>query len=71
MSTEELLAKIADHRTRRRDVAACYRAGIAPATCDRIDWKAVNGAILERWSLHALNWIKQEAWRTTEARRGQ
>ena len=33
------------------------------------DWSAVNHAILRRWSIAALRYIKARAWKLEEARR--
>jgi hypothetical protein len=30
------------------------------------DWPAINNAIAERWSWHAVNWIKRQAWKLAE-----
>jgi hypothetical protein len=56
---QTLLAEIADPGTSRRDVAQTYR--LAMASSERVDWRRVNEAIIERWSLHALEWIKTQA----------
>ena len=46
---------------KRNDVAATY--ALAITTMDEVDWPAVNQAILERWSMNALVYIKEKAWR--------
>lgn len=60
-----LLEEIADPRMKRADVAASY--ALALKTPDEVDWKKVNAAIIERWSLSALKWIKTRAWKTAES----
>ena len=60
--TETLLDRIADPKLRRRDIAFTYSLALIKAT-DLTDWRAVNGAIITRWSVSALRWIKKHAWR--------
>jgi hypothetical protein len=62
MTTEAILAVIADRDATRKSVATAYRAGLA--RIDEIDWPAVNKAILAKWSPSGLAWIKARAWRT-------
>jgi hypothetical protein len=56
----QLLEEIADPRMKRRDVAMTYRLALRSA--DRVDWRKVNTAIINRWSESALLWIKRFAW---------
>lgn len=58
---KQILGEIADKRMRRRDVAQSYSL-ILRDQRDQVDWAKINHAILERWSPHALNWIKEQAW---------
>lgn len=44
----------------RRAVAQTYRLAIQSS--EATDWAAVNAAIIERWSVSGLTWIKQQAW---------
>lgn len=57
-----LLQEIADEAFKRRDVAKTYHLALRSSERDRIDWKKVNRAIIERWSVSGLNWIKEQAW---------
>jgi len=57
-----LLREIADRGMKRRDVAQTYALALKSSEHDRIDWRAVNEAIITRWSPHALVWIKERAW---------
>lgn len=57
--TYTLLAEIWDPRFTRKDVAMTYR--LAMESSEETDWKAVNAAIITRWSLSALRWIKNQA----------
>lgn len=55
-----VLQLIEDKRVKRNDIARVYRNAIcynAP-----VDFKAINAAIIDRWSLSALEYIKNRAW---------
>lgn len=58
-----LLEEIANPQMRRRDVAMTYRLALKSA--DRVNWGTVNRAIISRWSVSALEWIKAEACKAT------
>lgn len=54
-----LLHQIAEPGARRLDVAKTYAMAVrSPAATD---WAAVNRAIIARWSVHALQFIKRAA----------
>lgn len=55
----QLLEEIADKRMTRRQVALTYRLALRQQ--DEVDWPAVNRAIIARWSLSALEFIKRTA----------
>jgi hypothetical protein len=57
--TETLLHEI-DSGATRREVAQTYALALRdlPST----NWARVNAAIVARWSVAALAWIKKEAW---------
>jgi hypothetical protein len=57
-----LLQEIGDKRMKRRDVAQTYALALKSSERDSIDWGKVNRAIIARWSMHALTWIKERAW---------
>lgn len=57
----QLLEEIADPMMTRRDVALTYAFALRDP--DRVDWPAVNGAIVNRWSMSALGYIKDVAWK--------
>ena len=59
-----ILAEIADPVFKRLDVAKTYRLAMIAAqkAGEKVDWAKVNAAIIERWSVSALNWIKEMAW---------
>lgn len=58
--------EIADRRMTRDDVALTYAFGLAQP--GEVDWPAVNQLILDRWSMAALRYIKDKAWRYVEQR---
>jgi hypothetical protein len=58
----QLLEEIADPAMKRRDVALTYGLALR-GDVDRVDWPKVNKAIIERWSVAALRWIKDFAWK--------
>lgn len=59
-----ILKEIANNKMKRLDIAQTYRilleekyrAGKEP------DWNRINAAIIERWSVSALIYIKEQAW---------
>ncbi len=46
---------------KRKDVAQTYALALRSSERIMIDWTRVNRAIMERWSVSALNWIKNKA----------
>lgn len=56
----QLLEEIADKSVTRRQVALTYR--LAFRDQDKVDWLTVNRAIVDRWSMSALDWIKKFAF---------
>ena len=57
-----LLEEIANPAMRRIDVAKTYRLILASGEQDRVNWRTVNTAVIDRWSESALDWIKKFAW---------
>ena len=57
--TNHLLREIAEPAMKRRDVAQSY--ALAMRSQETTDYARVNGAIIARWSLSALEYIKQQA----------
>jgi hypothetical protein len=58
-----LLEEIANPAMKRIDIAKTYRLILASGDQERVNWRTVNTAVIERWSESALEWIKREAWR--------
>ena len=54
--TNHLLHEIADRAMYRRDVAQSY--ALALRSSEVTDWATVNAAIIARWSLPALEYVK-------------
>ena len=58
-----LLEEVNDQRLHQRDVAATYALAMSTPG---VDWKRVNKAIIERWSLAGLQRVKTMAWKLRE-----
>ncbi len=58
--TTHILREITDLTMHRRDVAQSY--ALALRSSEVTDWAQVNAAIVARWSLSALEYIKYLAW---------
>lgn len=76
--TAACLTAIADSKETRdtlalvyaRAIRYCYEANESGGfATDRVDWSAVNGAILKRYKASGLNYIKKEAWKLAHAPR--
>lgn len=59
-----ILEEIAEKEATRDSIATTYAFGIRQKK--EIDWKKVNRAIIDRWSLSALKYIKEKAWRMNQ-----
>jgi hypothetical protein len=59
-----LLEEIANPAMRRLDVAKTYRLVLASGDQGRVNWRTVNTAIIDRWSVSTLEWIKTFAWKS-------
>lgn len=46
----------------RRVIAQTYTLALRKSKSSEVDWKRINEAIIERWSLSGLEWIKNQAW---------
>ncbi len=56
-----LLGEITRPEFTRNDVAKTYCLALRSSEVERVDWKKVNQAIIDRWSLSALKFIKERA----------
>jgi hypothetical protein len=63
-----MLAEIADKRMTRDDVAMTYAFAIRQHPGQHEGYARVNRAIMDRWSLSALKYIKGQAWRIVEGK---
>lgn len=61
-----ILDAVGDSFCTRVDVSASYAAALVYPGPE-IDWHEVNAAIIERWSLSGLEFIKREAWKRAKA----
>lgn len=60
----KILEEIADKRMKRNDVALTYAFGLRTlGSSETINWGPINQAIIERWSMAALRYIKERAWK--------
>jgi len=66
---DTMLDELASPGVTRRMVALTYAFALCSSERDTIDWRRVNRAIIDRWSPHALHWIKTEAWKLIEKKR--
>lgn len=64
--TATLLHEIDAKETTRASLAPTYAMAIRSG--EAVDWRKVNRAIMDRWSLSALTYIKTKAWRKVESR---
>lgn len=55
-----MLQEIADKKCKRKDIARTY--ALALRSDHPCNFAKVNKAIIERWSVSGLNWIKTAAW---------
>lgn len=56
-----ILREIADKAMKRKDVALTY--ALILRSREKVDWLAINTAIIQRWSKSGLIWIKEQAWK--------
>ncbi len=59
---EGILEEIANPKMTRNAVALTFAYCIRQRGEDEIDFKKINQAILARWSLSSLDYIKKRAW---------
>ena len=67
MTTQDVLNDIAAART-RDDAATVYALAIVGRLPFR-GWKPVNEAIIEKWSVSGLRYIKERAWKLAASAR--
>ena len=66
-----IMATIENRKMTRREVAEVYALGVRLRAYNILDWRRVNTAIVERWSVSGLTWIKREAWKMGLTNRSQ
>lgn len=62
---QEIMREIADPKMKREDIALTYAFLIRQS--EHPDWSKINRAILERWSMAGLKWIKERAWKLVKS----
>ncbi len=58
-----LLNEITMPEMKRLDIALTYRLGLMSSESKSIDWTKINKAIIARWSMAGLKWIKDRSFR--------
>jgi hypothetical protein len=68
--TQTIVAEVASKQITQKHVALTYAMAIKSEhdKADKPDWKAINGAILSRWSMSGLEHIKRRAWKILEGK---
>lgn len=61
LTSQTLLREIEDRRLKRKDIGMTY--ALAMRSSEPTDWAAVNAAIIARWSMAGLIYIKEFAHR--------
>ena len=59
--TNTLLGEITDKKMKQKDIALTYRLSLM--STEPTNYKKVNRAIIERWSVAGLVRIKEMAWK--------
>ena len=65
---ETILDEISRKVFTRLMVAQTYAMLVTHSDHKKFDWAKINAAIIERWSMYALHFIKTEAWRLLKER---
>lgn len=63
-----LMEEIANDFFKRDDIAQTYALALRSSERETINWKRVNDAIVARWGLAALTFIKVRAWKIIEGK---
>jgi hypothetical protein len=65
MTDERIYSEIADKKYKRNHLAETYKEMIRDQLVNRstFDWPKINAAIIERWSISGLVYIKERAWK--------
>ena len=65
---ETILQEIAEKRSTRDDIALTY--AFCRDSSEKVNWRTINEAIVKRWSISALEYIKNEASRLMDEKYG-
>jgi len=55
-----ILRELESPRVRRKDIAQTYR--LCLESREAVEWGPINAAIIKRWGVPALNYVKRLAW---------
>ena len=71
--TDTICEEVRHKEITRKNVALSYALALrsAAAGADAPDWSRINRAIIDRWSMSALEWIKARALRVGKSRAGR
>lgn len=61
--TDQFLDQLKDKRFYQRNASAEYASFLAVENYDVFDWKAINAAIMNKWSVSGLVKIEEAAWK--------
>lgn len=61
--TELVLAAIGDKTKKRDDIVPYYASLLILPSNIEVDWLFIHNAIMMRWSLSAISYIKSKAWK--------
>lgn len=62
--TETLLSEIKLRESTRKDIAITY--AMALLSDEQKKWSVINQAIIDRWSLSGLKFVKRHAWKLVD-----
>ena len=60
---ETILNEIKHKECKRNDLSLTYAFIISSSERDKVNWSIINKAIIDRWSLSGLYYIKNRAWK--------
>lgn len=68
--TDAIRQELTLPKVSRRGLAVTYAMAMKSENqgADKPDWKAINGAIIDKWGVKGLNTVKTRAWRILEGR---
>jgi len=64
---ETICGEIANSQRKQADIAFLYATALSSIEPTAPDWREINTAILNRWSMSGLEKIKAKAWKIAQA----